>query len=380
MHALDRNPVKRGISVALKTFLLLLVSASLAAWDLPFMSQRTRGDNRYAEGSYAEAIEHYTRASETDAGNWEIHYNLGTSYYREGYWDSAVTELQLAADLAEGTGASSYDISHCWHNLGLAYLQLDDCENAVPALMRALELDESDEDLKRNAEFSMEYCEEETEDAEQNEGESEDEGEGDEDQEEEGQNDEGESNDESEVQDDSERDEDGEQGEGEKETDEGESEGDEGEDQEDQSESSGEDEGEEESDRSDDEQGEGGDEITDDRGREKETGDESEGEEDEKRNADESENGDENRDGGNLSQGRPNEIPDDGLNLSDEQIEQLLRQMSNLERSRAPRYFNNTPNDGDFLDDESFTDLLRRLFLGLPPEKYEDMPEDGIDW
>ncbi|HDS29849.1 MAG TPA: tetratricopeptide repeat protein, partial [Firmicutes bacterium] len=182
MQNLHDNPYRTTFKLVLKTFVLLLVISGLVAWDLPFASQRARGDNRYRDGKYEEAITHYNRAVEKDPANWELNYNLGTSYYRIGDWEKAVQTLTLAKNLAEKWGAPKSEIGKIYHNLGLSYLQLGDCENAIPALGNAVELEKNDEDMQRNYRFAMEYCEEEgksgdeSEDQNQDgEGESEDE-------------------------------------------------------------------------------------------------------------------------------------------------------------------------------------------------------------
>ncbi len=390
MHALARNPIRQVFLVALKTFMVFMVALGLAAWDLPFASQRARGNTDFDSGKYPEAIEHYTRAVEHGSDDWETHHNLGTAYYRQGEWEQAVEELEYAVQLADSAGTQETDLARVYHNLGLAYIQLDDCANAVPSFNSAAELAPEDEDIQRNLEFANEYCASEGEDAPQTEGECEDEGEGDEEDEEQGQSSEGESNDESEAQDESECDQGDQEGEGGSDQD-SENQGDEGE-TEDQSEEEGqdgegdteEDQGEEgEGEEETEESGEGDRDSDENADQEGDQGDEDSdqgGEEEDDRNEGSQSDEDDREGGGNTGRRGPNEIPDDGLGLSDSQIEELLQYWLNRERSYAPRYFRNNPQDGDFLDDDTLYDLFRRLFLGLPSEDAREIPDDGIDW
>jgi len=379
MRARPHSPLFHALSVALKTLLAFLVAIALVAWDLPFLSQRLRGDKDYKGGRYAEAIEHYQRALERDGHDWELLYNLGTSYYRDGRWESAVEEFSYAAQIAEDEDVGEIDRAHVYHNLGLAYLQLDDCANAVPALAQAAELGPGDEDIARNLAFAEEYCADELQDAPRTEGEEEEEGEGDEEDEDQGQSDEGQSSDETEAQDESECDQGDQPGEAGQKDSEDEQEGSEG----------------EEPDETDQRGDEGEDETAQGGQGEQEEEQEGEGEEDSEQPSDEAGDQDKQNQGegeeeqqsgsadseaGSPAEGGPREIPDDGLGLSEAQIREILDRMSRLERSNAPRYFQNQPGEGEWLDDESFIDLFRRLFWGISSDDSSEQPDDGIDW
>lgn len=373
----------RGFYVSLKVMLILLALYAIGAWDLPFLSHRNRGDNDFEAGRFIEAIEHYRKAVDRQANDWELHYNLGTAFYRTGDYQSAVEELEIASQLAERRSASDTNRGKILHNEGLAYLQMDDCDNAVRVLTEAREFAGPDDDIQTNLSFAEQYCAEDPPDPEKSEGEDQNEGEGDDEDDEQGQNDEGESNDESEAQDDSDAEE-GDQDQGGENENQDNNKGDQEDnaDQQDQDEGQYEDEEEDQSDggseqHQDEQEGEG----------DKESEDSSDaGSENENEGEDENPGGEQESDdeqpgqGGNAEEHGPNEIPNDGLNMSDAQIQDILDWMANRERMNAPQYFRNHPADGDFLDDESLADLLYRLFYGKPAENAEDMPDDGIDW
>lgn len=336
-----KTHISRSLAIALKVFLIVAIMPALVAWDLPFLSQRVRGDNDFYSGEYRKAIEHYEKALEDEDEDWELHYNLGTAYYRNGDWTRAVEELEFSLALAENEELPDAELADIHHNLGLSYLQLDDCDHAVPALTAAAELAPEDEDIARNAEFAGEYCSKQggqCGDSESSEGDQEEEQ-----QETEGSESENEDQQGGESEEEQDEEESGRQTEQEEQQDTGE-EGDEAQDE-------SEEQGEQEEEQTGEE--EGGREETENR-------EEGAGQADEET--------------------APPEVPDDGLNLSDSQVEELLEYMSRLERQRAPRYFRNPPEEGDYLDSETMADLLRRLFLGLPTEDRESEAEDGVDW
>jgi len=374
----------------LKILAIMLVLPGLVAWELPFTSQRIRGDNDYRDENYPNAIEHYNRALEGNTGDWEIYYNLGTSYYHSGQWEDAVEQLNIAAGMAEDQNATEIQRAYIHHNLGLSYLQLDDCERATENLAIAEELAPWEDDIGKNLNFAEEYCSGAGEDAENNEGEEEDQGEGDQQDDQQGQADEGDSNDENEAEDDSQCEE-GQQegGSGEQENDSEPDSESQGEEQSESSETGDENESENElggqgdqeeteeqpgeGEETDEEQSESGDNKEEDQGNEgQDTSDEKEG-------ADGEEQGGGERDG-NAEESGPREVPDDGLNLSDTQVSEILEYMSDLEHSRAPRYFHNDPAEGDMLDPDTAWDLFRRFFMGESSDKSDTMPDDGIDW
>lgn len=324
----------RGIYVAARIFLVLIVLPGLVAWDLPFLSQRVRGDNDFRAGNYEKAIEHYTKAVEDDGDDWEVLYDLGTSYYHSGEWESAVEELSRALQIAEGEEVSDSDLAHIHHNLGLAYLQLDDCENAVSELTIATELEPEDEDISRNAEFANEYCSQGGGQSQRSEREQ---GEGAEQDESQGQS-------ESEQNQDQES---GEQSEQQEQSDQG--------DQQDESEQAGQD-------------------------KENETAQPDESGQEEENKQDQGENEGQGGGEGQAENQGPAQVPDDGLGLSDAQVREILEYMSRRERQNAPRYFQNEPQEGDYMDRETMLDVMRRLFLGIPLEGEQEEPDDGIDW
>jgi hypothetical protein len=354
-------------------FLATVSIPFLGGWDFPFMSHRQRGDRDFQAERYSEAIDHFKKAIDREGNDWRLLYNLGTSYYHTGEYDKAIEELSYAAQIAETERVPETDRAHVLHNLGLSYLQNGDCESAVPTLKSATELDPSDENIAKNASFAESYCSESAQQAPQTEGEEKNQGSGNQQDENQGQASQGQSNSQDQAQNNAGQGQDPQQ-----------NSGGQGQNEQTPNQGGGQDQGTQQQpgqDQQPDQQPEEGGnkpEETDVAGR----NEGSSGGSDEEQNSDQGGgSGNASEGGSDLSRGgSPSDVPPDGLPFSDAQIEELLRNMSRLERNNAPRYFQNTPAEGDYLDNESMIDLLRRLFLGLPTEDRKLEAEDGIDW
>jgi len=423
MRETRRNIYVRAAGYAVRIFVVLTLSTAMVAWDFPWLSQRARGDNDFKKGDYSRAIGHYTKAVENTAGDdWELLYNLGTSYYKSGEWEKAVDNLSAASSLAEQQNVPNLERAKILHNLALSYLQMGDCENAVPTFEQAVELDKADEDIATNAAFAEQYCAEEGgQDSEKKEGEQQEEDSGNEQSDQQGQADEGESNDESDAQTDSSCEEgeqqgnsgqtdkevnpDEQQGSGEEQGGESDAEsqdnqnseeqgeGDrqnqdeqsgQGDRQQDESEQAGDESNQNPDEQGDQQGGQGNNDENQDRGNQDRNGSQGgddQGGEDGQGGSNPDENSDTGQGSGNAEErGELSDIPNDGLPLSDAQVDQLLRMMTQRERQNAPYYFNNNLGDGSTLDQESMYDLFMRLFLGVPTDESIEEPEDGIDW
>jgi hypothetical protein len=337
------SPQYRGLQSAFLRFLLIFsLVPFLTAWDLPFLSNRQRGDNDFKAERYPEAIEHFQRAIETEGNDWRLLYDLGTSYYHQGEWQHAVEELTYSSQIAETENAPDLDRAHVLHNLGLAYLQLDDCENAVPNLEKAAQLAPNDQDVSRNFDFAKQYCSNQqgnqNSDQQQNQSQS--------DQQNQSQSQDQQSQDQQ-SQDQQNQDQ-------------------QNQDEQDQQDQQNQDQQNQQNQQNQDQQNQ------DQQNQQNQ-------DQQDQQNQDQ-QNQDQQQDSGNASeQNSPNPIPNDGLNLTDQQVQQILDYMSQQEQNRAQRYFQNGPAEGDYLDDESMADLIRRLFLGIPDENRRQ-PSDGIDW
>lgn len=352
LHRVQHRHDSMSANVFARTFVTVLavvvVCPLLSGWDLPFLSHRQRGERDFRAGRYQEASEHFRRAIEVEGNDWKLLYNLGTSYYRQGKWENAIEELSYASQIAETDKASNSERARILHNLGLSYLQNDDCGNALSALEQAAQLEPADQDISRNLEFAKEYCA--------------------------GQGGQSQTGQQSEQQQESQQSSEGQQS----------GQGQSGEEQQGGGQSQQSQEETQEQSSQGEQQGEGTEQQeTETEGAGEEQDEEGQGQE-EKENSEQGNNSENLSEGGSRDDvrrgGGGQEVPDDGLKLSDAQVEEILRYMSRLERDRAGRYFWGGPTEGDYLDDETIMDLFRRLFLGIPDEDRAPEPEDGIDW
>ncbi|MFH1675454.1 MAG: tetratricopeptide repeat protein [bacterium] len=365
--------MSHGFKIGLKILVVLLLCLSSSGWMWPFPNERAKGDSGFASGKFDKAIEHYKRALDKDGNDWELLYNLGTAYYKNGEWDKAIEELSYATDLSELAEVPDESRAKIFHNLGLSYLQNDDCENATQALGKATELDPENEDIARNNNFSKDYCSEETKDAASDEGEEKDQGAGNDKDDKQGQNDKGQNNDEANANDQSNADkgQDKSSGssDGNKQDDANKNQGN---DQQNKTDKQG--------DKGDDADKLGGQGNNDQQQEDNQADQGKQGnEKGENENKSGGDNPGKNESAGGSDNNAPRAIPNDNLGWSDGEVQRLLDYMSKRERVNGPRYFHNRQGGG-FADDETLYQMLQRLFWGSPSDQSNQQPDDGIDW
>jgi Ca-activated chloride channel homolog len=352
-HKLQFGLKTRPLIVALKVLLMLAMIPALVGWDNPLLSNKQKGDVFYKEGRYSEAIARFEKAIEREGNDWKLLYDLGTAYYHDGQWDKAIEKLTYASKIAETEKADPIDQAHINHNLGLTYLQADDCENAIVSLEHAAELAPDDANIKANLEFARGYCENGSKGSgeQQNKAGSNNKEDG------KGQGGQGENNDKTEAQNNASQSGDQQQ-----------KSGGEGQDKQQKDQSGAEK-------QNNDKQG----------GDQPEKNQQTEAASDENASKgtgkDQKENTSKGSDSNTVTEGGSgDQIPNDGLGLTNAQVQEILKYMSQLERDQAAQYFHNAPQEGDYLDEESMVDLIRRLFSGIPIQRKNSEPADGIDW
>ena len=111
----------------------------------------TREGNKYFDKQkYADAEASYKKALEIKNNFPEATFNLGDAMYKQGRFDDAAKQFQLAAKLLTDTimKARSY------HNLGNCSLEKKEYEEAVKAYKQALKLNPHDRDTKYNLAYA----------------------------------------------------------------------------------------------------------------------------------------------------------------------------------------------------------------------------------
>ncbi len=146
------NPeISYGIVLPHKLLTFSLVLLVLMAGCVPeVVKYNAEGNAEYADTAYAEALESYRLAQVSEPDQPEPYYNAANTYNRQG--DVAGTALQTDQALK----ASDPDLqTQAWYNLGNAYFDAQQWQEAVEAYKAALRLNPDDLDAKFNLELAL---------------------------------------------------------------------------------------------------------------------------------------------------------------------------------------------------------------------------------
>jgi tetratricopeptide (TPR) repeat protein len=83
---------------------------------------------------YSKAIQYFEKIIEIDPKNYRAHYNLGIAYFNLENFDDALKSCAIALDLKP-------DYKHCYYNMGLIYEARDQLKSALEHYQRALDID-----------------------------------------------------------------------------------------------------------------------------------------------------------------------------------------------------------------------------------------------
>lgn len=118
------------------------------------------GNEAFEENNYNEALENYTAAKQEDPDLAEPYYNSGSTYYRQGQYDSAEMQTKQSARASERDENQEL-AQNSYYNLGNSYFQSQRWDEAIDAYEEALRLNPDDEDAKYNLELALQEQEEE---------------------------------------------------------------------------------------------------------------------------------------------------------------------------------------------------------------------------
>jgi len=113
-------------------------------------SKNEQGNRLYEEKKYDEALKRYTEAQLEAPDSPQLHYNLGNVLFRKGDLEKARDEYRRA--LAAANPALD---PRAVYNMGNTFLSQQQYRDAVSAYQRALKLNPSDADAKRNLELAL---------------------------------------------------------------------------------------------------------------------------------------------------------------------------------------------------------------------------------
>ncbi len=137
--------------------ILIVAMAVLGAGDR-LVIQEERGNRAYRDGRYAESIERYRSALAEDTEAPRLHYNLGTAYLEVGDLEDARAELEqaLEAQDAELRFRAFYNLGNAHARLGSGQPRNRDAlRSAVQAYRRALLLEPGSQRAKWNLEVAL---------------------------------------------------------------------------------------------------------------------------------------------------------------------------------------------------------------------------------
>lgn len=140
-------------------FLLISVCACAVAFGSSPASRNKEGNRLFQQGKYQDAEKAYVDAQLEAPGRPELLYNLGNTLIKQKKYEPAIQSLRQAAGKAgRGLQASS------WYNLGNAFYESGNLQDAAQAFVQALRINPSDRDAKHNLELTLRRMKEQKQD------------------------------------------------------------------------------------------------------------------------------------------------------------------------------------------------------------------------
>lgn len=125
------------------------------------------GNKLFAAGDYAGALEKYMKAREAEPANPLLFYNIGTCQYRLGNYDEAKKELESAIRMPDQKMAAkaAYNLANTHFRVGEKSSEPSEriaaWRESVAYLKKAIDLDNSFENAKKNVEIVQRKLKEE---------------------------------------------------------------------------------------------------------------------------------------------------------------------------------------------------------------------------
>lgn len=147
--------------------IVLMALALLATACTPSAAEKynKEGNDAFTKQAYEEALAAYQTAQIKEPELAEPYYNAANALYRQGVYDAALEQLQIALSFAdeESLAQSSF------FNMGNSSYNAQDLGTAVAAYTEALLINPDDQDAKYNLELALQQQQEQQQEQEQQE-------------------------------------------------------------------------------------------------------------------------------------------------------------------------------------------------------------------
>jgi Ca-activated chloride channel family protein len=136
-------------------WLLPFIGGSLSLRAESLASKVKKGNVRYDQKMYDQALQIYSEALLEAPDRLELNYNLANTFYRQGKHKEAAAELKKAMEARDSTLQS-----RAHYNLGNTYFQAQQYQQAVEEYIKTLQVNPKDTDTKYNLELALKKLEE----------------------------------------------------------------------------------------------------------------------------------------------------------------------------------------------------------------------------
>jgi Ca-activated chloride channel family protein len=144
-----------AISDVCLVLLLTITPLTLSACAPAVVRHNEAGNERFGESAYGDAITEYQLAQVAEPDLAEPYYNAANAHNRMSQLDAALAQTEQALKTADPALAAQ-----AWYNLGNAFFDAEQWQQAVEAYKEALRLKPDDVDAKHNLELALQRLEE----------------------------------------------------------------------------------------------------------------------------------------------------------------------------------------------------------------------------